>query len=49
MSRYQALRMIGCGWLTAIVINALNKLAGVPQGEIRFMHINIEYTTKGQP
>jgi hypothetical protein len=49
MTRHKALRMIGCDWLTAVVINTLNKIAGVPQGEIRFMHITIEYDTKGQP
>jgi hypothetical protein len=49
MTRYQALRTIGCGCLASFVIDSLNKLFGVPKGEIRFMHIVVEYDTKGQP
>ena len=44
MTRYQALRSIGCGWLTAVTIAAINKATEVPDGLIVFMHIEIEYT-----
>lgn len=43
MSRYQALRRIGCDPLSAAVIAIMNRILGVPCGEIRFMHITIEY------
>lgn len=43
MSRYQALRRIGCDPLTAGVIAGMNRCMGVPRGEIRFMHITMEY------
>ena len=42
MSRYQALRSIGCGPFTAGVIAFMNWLTGVPPREIRFMHITME-------
>lgn len=43
MSRYQALRRIGCDPIAAGFIAGMNKLLGVPAGTIRFMHITIEY------
>lgn len=44
MTRYQALRGVGCDPVTAVTIAALNRLWGVPKGTIVFMHIEIEYT-----
>lgn len=43
MTRYRLLRNIGCDWLTAAVIVGLNNLAGVPDGLIKFMTLEIEY------
>ena len=43
MTRYQALRSEGCGWFAAWVIAIMNNVLGVPKGEIRFMHITMEY------
>jgi hypothetical protein len=43
MSCYEALRKIGCDPLTAAVIAALNWVMGQPTGQIRFMHITMEY------
>lgn len=43
MSRYQALRLVGCDWLTAAFIALSNRMAGVPAGQIRFMHMTIDY------
>lgn len=48
MSRYQALRCTGCDPLTAGFIALGNWLAGVPAGEICFMHLVIEYEHKEQ-
>ncbi len=42
MTRYRALRAIGCGPFTSGVIAFMNWLMGVPVGEIRFMHITME-------
>ena len=44
MTRYQALRHMGCGRFTAWLIALMNDIRGVPQGEIRFMTVIIEYT-----
>jgi hypothetical protein len=49
MSRYQALRRIGCDPLTAGFIAAMNWAMGQPKGQIRFMHITMEYDTQGTP
>ena len=46
MTRYQALRRLGCDVLTACFIGSLNYLFGVREGEIRFMHMIIEYDTE---
>ncbi len=46
MTRYQALRRIGCGCLAASVIALLNRLMEVPAGEIRFMNVTIDYGIK---
>lgn len=43
MTRYQALRGIGCTCFGAWFIAALNNLHGVPRGEIRFMNVTMEY------
>lgn len=43
MSRYRALRGIGCDPLTAAFISGMNRLVGAPPGETRFMHITIEH------
>lgn len=43
MTRYQALRKMGCDVVTACFIGSLNWLFGVREGEIRFMHMIIEY------
>lgn len=45
MTRYQALRGIGCDCFSAATISAVNYLFGVPDGLIVFMHIEIEYPT----
>lgn len=43
MTRYQALRRMGCGVVTAATIAFLNKVWGVPDGLILFMNVEIEY------
>ena len=43
MTRYQVLRRIGCGPLTAGCIAFLNWLWGAPAGRIGFMTLTIEY------
>lgn len=43
MTRYQALRSVGCTCFGAWFIATLNNLRGVPQGEIRFMNVTMEY------
>lgn len=43
MSRYQACRLLGLGPVTAAAIAAMNWLAGVPDGLIRFMTLEVEY------
>ena len=48
MTRYQALRRLGCDVLTDCFIGSLNHLFGVREGEIRFMHMIIEYDTEEQ-
>lgn len=42
MSRYAALRAIGCDPFAAGVIAFMNWVAGQPSNEIRFMHIIME-------
>ncbi|CUJ58875.1 Uncharacterised protein [Achromobacter xylosoxidans] len=42
MSRYRALRLMGCGWFTAGFIAAINEAFGVPKNEVRFMNVVIE-------
>ncbi|WP_156174087.1 hypothetical protein [Cupriavidus basilensis] len=42
MTRYSALRKMGCDPLTAGIIAGMNWLVGVPNNEIRVMHIVIE-------
>ncbi len=47
MTRYQALRRIGCDPLTAGFIAGMNWAMGQPKGHIRFMHITMEYSDQG--
>lgn len=42
MTRYRALRLMGCGWFTAGFIAALNEAFGVPKNEVRFMNVVVE-------
>ncbi len=42
MTRYAALRAIGCDPFSAGVIAFMNWVAGQPANEIRFMHIIME-------
>lgn len=42
MTRYGALRKMGCDPLTAGIIAGMNWIFGVPKNEIRVMHIVIE-------
>jgi len=42
-ARYKVLRMMGCSVLTAMFISLLNKVQGVPEGYIVFLHTVIEY------
>jgi hypothetical protein len=43
MTRYKVLRQIGCSSLTALFISFLNKLMNIPDGTIRFLHMDIDY------
>lgn len=43
MTRYQALRAIGCDPLAAGAIAAMNWIAGIRRGQIRFLSVVIEY------
>lgn len=42
VTRYRALRLMGCGWFTAAVVAGVNRLFGVPSNEVRFMNVVIE-------
>lgn len=42
MTRYRALRLLGCDWLTAALIAGLNEACGVPLNEIRIMGVVVE-------
>ena len=46
MTRYQALRRIGCDPLTAGGIAIANWLRGYPEGLIVFLTVQIEYDPK---
>ena len=43
MTRYQVLRGIGCSRFVAWFIATMNSLRGVPEGEIRFLNVTMEY------
>lgn len=43
MTRFQALRRMRCDLVTAAFIALMNWMADVPQGEIRFMSVVIEF------
>ncbi len=49
MTRYHALRLLGCGWFTARIVASLNWLLGVPSNEVRFMNVVIEINGWGSP
>ncbi len=49
MTRYQALRRIGCDPLTAGVIALMNWAMGHPPNEIHFMHMVIEVDEEPHP
>lgn len=46
MTRYQALRKIGCDPFTCWIICFLNWMVDVPEGKVGVMHIIIEYDTE---
>lgn len=48
MTRYQALRRIGCGPISAGLVAFLNFMVDAPPNEIRFMHVTIEFDPKEQ-
>lgn len=48
MTRYRALRAIGCDPLAAGVIAFVNWLRAVPRHEIRFMHVTMEIDDEGR-
>lgn len=43
MGRYQVLRVVGCGPVTALILSALNWAMRVPPGLIVCMTVSIEY------
>lgn len=45
MTRYKALRVIGCDFISASFIALVNWLRDVPDGEIRFLTVVMEYET----
>lgn len=45
MSRYQACRLLGLGPVTAAALALMNWLAGVPDGLIKFMTLEVEYSS----
>ncbi|CAE32162.1 hypothetical protein [Bordetella bronchiseptica] len=49
MTRYRALRLMGCGWFTAGFIAALNEAFGVPKNEVRFMNVVIAIDDAAHP
>lgn len=49
MSRYRALRHMGCDPLTAGVIALMNWAMGRPANEIHFMHMVIEVGDEPHP
>lgn len=49
MTRYRALRLLGCGWFTAGIVAGLNRLFGVPTNEVRFMNVVIDINGWGTP
>ncbi|MCM2572559.1 MULTISPECIES: hypothetical protein [Achromobacter] len=49
MTRYRALRLLGCGWFTATIVAGVNWLFGVPANEVRFMNVVIEINGWGSP
>ncbi len=49
VTRYRALRLMGCGWFTAAVVAGVNRLFGVPSNEVRFMNVVIEINGWGSP
>ncbi|MPT39034.1 MAG: hypothetical protein E2603_11145 [Achromobacter sp.] len=49
VTRYRALRLLGCGWFTAAVVAGVNRLFGVPSNQVRFMNVVIEINGWGSP
>ncbi|MCZ8388730.1 hypothetical protein [Achromobacter xylosoxidans] len=49
MTRYRALRLLGCGWFTAGIVAGVNRILGVPSNEVRFMNVVIEINGWGSP
>lgn len=49
VTRYRALRLLGCGWFTATIVAGVNWLFGVPSNEVRFMNVVIEINGWGAP
>lgn len=49
MTRYRALRLLGCGWFTAGIVASVNRILGVPSNEVRFMNVVIEINGWGSP
>lgn len=46
MTRYHALRSIGCGPIGSAFVSAMNWIFGVPKGLIKFLTLEIEYPTQ---
>ena len=49
MTRYHALRSIGCGPIGSAVVSAVNWIFGVPEGLIKFLMLEIEYPVQEPP
>jgi hypothetical protein len=49
MTRYQTLRRLGCGRLTASLVALMNHLIHEPAGQVRFMGATVYCKIKEKP